>query len=217
MSAPTQKPSVVYGRPVGTEGVPNVYAGATVVPWTPPDPGIDNLGISSVDAFAVPGVGEYTVPFDGYVRVVRSDPTSRIWHDAEVYTNLIEMKMVGHCEELGTITVRLNPDCLSTGQIRTPFDPYAGEGPSAKACRMAVGALFEMPKLGLRLVNKEPIILTIDDVRQIPPAGSPGKGQIYRMLPLHDIRRPDDQPIAYLTSLRFTMGGYLTPDELAAI
>ena len=76
------------------------------------------------------------------VRVVRSEPTAEDWAGAEVYTNLIEMKMVGESEELGTITVTLNPQCLSTGQIRTPFDPYAGEGPSAKACRMAVGAIF---------------------------------------------------------------------------
>lgn len=216
MTTPTQ-PSVKYGRPVATDGVPNIYAGAVVVPWTAPDPGIDNLGISSVDTFAVPGVGEYTVAFDGYVRVVRSEPTSRQWPDAEVYTNLIEMKMVGHSEELGTITVQLNPECLSTGQIRTPFDPYAGEGPSAKACRMAVGAIFDMPKLGMKLINKEPIILTIDDVRQIPPAGAPGKGQIYRMLPLHDIERQDDEPVAYVTSLRFTMGGYLTQEAIKAI
>ncbi|MFC3448572.1 DUF6073 family protein [Amycolatopsis speibonae] len=209
------KPSVVYGRPVSTDGVPNIYRGATVVPWTAPDPGIDNLGINSVDTFAVPGVGEYTVPFDGYVRVVRSEPTSRDWHQAEVYTNLIEMKMVGECEELGRITVTLNPQCLSTGQIRTPFDPYAGEGPSAKACRMAVGAMFDMPKLGLKLANKEPIILTIDDVRQIPPAGAPGKGQIYRMLPLHDIEHFEEQPVAYVTSLRFNMGGYITEEEIA--
>jgi Family of unknown function (DUF6073) len=215
MTTPTQ-PTVKYGRPVGTDGVPNLYAGAVVVPWTAPDRGIDNLGVSSIDTFAVPGVGEYTVAFDGYVRVVRSEPTSRQWSEAEVYTNLIEMRMVGHCDELGTITVVLNPDCLSTGQIRTPFDPYAGEGPSAKACRMAVGAIFHMPKLAMRLVNKEPIILTIDDVRQIPPAGAPGKGQIYRMLPLHDIERPDNEPVAYVTSLRFTMGGYLSPQELAA-
>ena len=210
------QPSVKYGRPVNTAGVPNLYAGSVVTPWTPPDPGIDNLGISSVDTFAVPGVCEYTVAFDGYVRVVRSEPTSRQWSDAEVYTNLIEMKMAGSCEELGPITVTLNPDCLSTGQIRTPFDPYAGEGPSAKACRMAVGAIFDMPKLGMQLINKEPIILTIDDVRQIPPAGSPGKGQIYRMLPLHDSRDPDGEPVAYVTSLRFTMGGYLSADEIAA-
>jgi len=215
MTTTTPQPAVRFGRPVATDGVPNLYAGTTVTPWTPPEPGIDNLGITSVDTFAVPGVGEYTVEFSGYVRVVRSQPTSDEWATAEVYTNLIEMKMVGECEELGEITVTLNPECLSTGQIRTPFDPYAGEGPSAKACRMAVGAVFNMPKLGLRLVNREPIILTIDDVRQIPPAGSPGKGQIYRMLPLHDIRNPDGEPVAYVTSLKFTMGGYLPKDALA--
>ncbi|MEU0154115.1 MULTISPECIES: DUF6073 family protein [Micromonospora] len=206
--------SVLFGRPVQTDGVPNVYAGAPVVPWTPPEPGIDNLGINSIDTFAVPGVGEYTVAFDGWVRVVRSPSTSGDWADAEVYTNLIEMKMVGECEELGKITVTLNPDCLSAGQIRTPFDPYAGEGPSAKACRMAVGAIFDMPKLGLKLMNREPIILTIDDVRSIPPAGAPGKGQIYRMMPLLDVNDPDGQPVAYLTSLRFNMGGYLKPDQM---
>ncbi|NYT95305.1 DUF6073 family protein [Salinispora sp. H7-4] len=206
--------NVLFGRPVQTEGVPNVYAGAPVVPWTPPEPGIDNLGINSIDTFAVPGVGEFTVAFDGWVRVVRSQSTSGEWADAEVYTNLIDMKMVGECEELGKITVTLNPDCLSAGQIRTPFDPYAGEGPSAKACRMAVGAIFDMPKLGLKLMNREPIILTIDDVRSIPPAGAPGKGQIYRMMPLLDVNDPDGQPVAYLTSLRFNMGGYLSPDQM---
>jgi hypothetical protein len=147
--------------------------------------------------------------------VVRSEPTENEWADAEVYTNLIEMKMLGESEELGTISVTLNPSCLSAGQIRTPFDPYAGEGPSAKACRMAVGCLFDMPKLGKTLFNREPVILTIDDVRSIPPAGAPGKGQIYRMLPLHDVEHPNDEPVGYLTSLRFNMGGYLAPEKVA--
>jgi hypothetical protein len=207
-------PTIRFGRPVTTDGVPNRYAGTPVVPWTPPVPGIDNLGISSVDTFAIPGVGEYTVEFKGWVRVVRSEPTSDEWAACEVYTNLIEMKMVGSCSELGTITVSLNPECMSAGQIRTPFDPYAGEGPSAKACRMAVGAIFDMPKLNMQLMNREPIILTIDDVRSIPPAGAPGKGQIYRMMPLVDVNDPDGEPVAYLTSLRFAMGGYLEPDQL---
>lgn len=214
MTTTTPQPPVVYGPRVNLEGVPDVFAGADVVQWTTPEPGIDNLGISSVDTFAVPGLGEFTVPFDGWVRVVRSEPTADEWADAEVYTNLIEMRMVGSCEELGTITVTLNPNCLSAGQIRTPFDPYAGEGPSAKACRMAVGAIFDVPKLGLTLFNKEPVILTIDDVRSIPPAGAPGKGQIYRMLPLYDAANPDSEPVAYLTSLRFAMGGYLGEGEL---
>jgi hypothetical protein len=207
-------PTVLYGRPVETEGVPNLYTGTKVVPWTPPESGIDNLGIKSVDTFALPGVGEFTVDFNGWVRVVRSDPTAEDWHNAEVYTNLIEMKMQGESEQLGTITVTLNPDCLSAGQIRTPFDPYAGEGPSAKACRMAVGCIFDMPKLNMKLFNREPVILTIDDVRTIPPAGAPGKGQVYRMMPLYDVREPDGEPVAYLTSLRFQMGGYLSKEQM---
>ncbi|HEX2028069.1 MAG TPA: DUF6073 family protein [Nitriliruptorales bacterium] len=216
MTTQTSQPTVVYGRPVNRDGVPDRFAGTPVEPWTTPQAGIDNLGITSVDTFAVPGVGEFTVPFEGYVRVVRSPCTAVDWAEAEVYTNLIEMKMVGRSQELGDIVVRLNPDCLSAGQIRTPFDPYAGEGPSAKACRMAVGCLFDVPALGMTLFNREPVILTIDDVRQIPPAGAPGKGQIYRMLPLHDVADPDGEPVAYITSLRFTMGGYLTPEELQA-
>lgn len=213
----TNMPAVVYGRPVNRDGVPDRFAGTPVQPWTAPEAGIDNLGISSVDTFAVPGVGEFTVPFAGYVRVVRSPCTAADWAEAEVYTNLIEMKMIGRSEELGDIVVTLNPNCLSAGQIRTPFDPYAGEGPSAKACRMAVGCFFDVPALGRTLLNKEPVILTIDDVRQIPPAGAPGKGQIYRMLPLYDSSDPDGEPVAYITSLRFTMGGYLTPAELEAV
>lgn len=213
MTSAMQEPTVLYGPAVDLD-VPNLYEGTSVTPWTPPEPGIDNLGISSVDTFVVPDVGEFTVEFNGYVRVVRSRPTADAWADAEVYTNLIEMKMVGESAELGTITVTLNSDCLSAGQIRTPFDPYTGEGPSAKACRMAVGAIFDVPKMGLRLYNKEPVILTIDDVRQIPPAGSPGKGQIYRMLPLFDVAHPEREPVAYLTSLRFTMGGYLSKEAM---
>ena len=213
MTTSVQEPSIIYGPRVSPDA-PNLYAGTPVTQWTPPAPGIDNLGITSVDTFAVPGVGEFTVEFNGWVRVVRSEPTAEEWASCEVYTNLIEMKMVGECEELGTITVTLNPECLSAGQIRSPFDPYAGEGPSAKACRMAVGAIFDVPKLGLKLYNKEPIGLTIDDVRSIPPAGAPGKGQIYRMLPLYDMAHPEQKPVAYLTSLRFAMGGYLSKEEM---
>lgn len=211
----TSSKKTIYGRPVESEGVPNLYEGTPVIPWTPPEPGIDNLGLHSWDTFAIPGVGEFNVEFDGYVRVVRSESTNDEWSDAEVYTNLIEMKMTAHSEELGTIVTTLNPDCLSAGQIRTPFDPYAGEGPSAKACRMAVGCLFDIPRLGKVLFNREPVILTIDDVRSIPPAGAPGKGQIYRMLPLYDVKDPWGEPVGYLTSLRFNMGGYLTPEQVA--
>src|SRR5919204_4442622 len=109
-----------------------------------------------------------------------------------------KMRTEGESPDLGPIHVTLNPDCLSTGMIKTPFDAEA-EAQPAKACRMAVGAVFELPKLGLKLFNKEPVLLTIDDVRAIPPAGNPGKGQIYHMLPLYDAATPEGEPVAYLT------------------
>ena len=212
-TAVAPEPKIKYGPKVETEGVPNLYEGQTVTPFTPPPTGIDNLGITSLDTFKVPGIGEFTVEFSGYVRVVRSNPTTDEWASTEVYTNLLEMHMEGESPELGPIHVSLNPDCLSTGMIRTPFDAENEQQP-AKACRMAVGAEFEMPKLGLRLFNKEPVLLTIDDVRSIPPAGNPGKGQIYHMLPLYDAANPDAEPVAYLTSLSFRMGTYLPEAEL---
>src|SRR5439155_19955585 len=173
-------------------------------------------GITSVDVFNVPGVGEFTVEFHGYVRVARSEPTSRDWVSSEVYTNLIEMRMVGEHPALGEISVTLNSECLSTGQIRTPFSDEAALDQPAKACRMAVGAVFGLPRLGLTLFNKEPVILTIDDVRAIPPAGNPGKGQIYRMLPLYDRTNPEGAPVAYLTGLQFKMGTYLPSEHAVA-
>jgi len=214
-TAVTGEPKIKYGPQVKTEGVPNLFEPQTVTPFVPPPPGIDNLGITSTDTFKVPGVGEFTVDFTGYVRVVRSEPTSDDWTSSEVYTNLLEMHMEGESPELGPIQVRLNSDCLSTGMIRTPFADEQATQP-AKACRMAVGAIFELPRLGLELYNKEPVLLTIDDVCSIPPAGNPGKGQIYQMLPLYDVANPDAEPVAYLTSLSFQMGTYLSRAETQA-
>ena len=210
---PTTEKKIAFGPEVDLNGVPNLYAPQTVVPFTPPPPGIDNLGIISTDTFMVPGVGEDTVDFTGWVRVARSRPTAEGWDGAEVYTNLLEMYMRGESERFGEIIVRLQPDVLSTGMIRTPFSD-AGREQAAKACRMAVGAQFDLPKLGLQLFNKEPIELTIDDVRMIPPAGNPGKGQIYHLLPLFARSAPDSPPVAFLTSLKFQMGSYLTEDQM---
>ena len=211
------KYSVILGRPVTTDGIPERYTGSPGVKWAAPEPGIDNLGLHSWDTLSIPGVGDFDLEVDGFVRVVRSKPTDTGWHEAEVYTNLIEMKMVAESAELGRVITTLSPDVLSAGQIRTPFDPYAGEGPAAKACRMAVGCQFYVPRLNKTLFNREPVILTIDDVRSIPPAGAPGKGQISRMLPMFDIEDPDGNPVAYLTSLRFNMGGYLEPERVQEI
>ena len=211
----TQDGRVASGLLLENDELENLYAPRKVEAFTPPPTGIDNLGISSTDTFYVPGLGEYTVDFKGYVRVSRSKPTASDWVNAEVYTNLIEMRMEGTgSEQLGDIVVTLNPDYLSTGQLRTPFESLQEAQPD-KACRMAVGARFHLPKLGKTLFNKEPIELTIDNVKAIPPAGAPGVGRIYRMLPLFDLENPDGRPAAFLTALDFAMGTYLTEEELA--
>lgn len=204
---------LAYGPEVNLQSCPNVYAPQNVKEFTPPPTGIDNLGITSTDTFSVPGLGEATVDFQGWVRVARSTPTADNWDRAEVYTNLIEMYMRGESEAFGPIIVTLQPEILSTGMIR---NPRASEGheTSAKACRMAVAAQFDLPKLGMQLFNREPIELTIDNVKSIPPAGSPGKGQIYFVLPLFSRADPDGAPAAYLTSLKFQMGAYLTPAQI---
>jgi hypothetical protein len=209
-------PKMAYGPRVDLENLANLYAPQTVEPFVPPPPGIDNLGISSVDTFMIPDKGEFTVEFSGYVRVARSEPTTKAWLDSEVYTNLIEMCMRGESPEIGEIVVRLNPDILSTGMLRTPLNERQCEHPE-KACRMAVAAQFHLPRLGVTLFNKEPIELTIDKVRAIPPAGNPGEGRIYQILPLFDCANPEGAPAAYLTGLKFAMGTYITEAQIESI
>jgi hypothetical protein len=209
MTAVIQEPTVAYGPRIDLRELENLYAPQTVPQFTPPPPGIDNLGIASTDRFMMPGIGEVTVEFKGYVRVARSKPTTDRWVDSEVYTNLIEMCMRGDSPETGPIIVTLNPGVLSTGQLRTPHGNADCDQPE-KACRMAVAAQFELPRFGKTLFNKEPIELTIDKVRAIPPAGNPGDGRIYQILPLYDRDDPEGLPAAYLTSLKFAMGNYIT-------
>jgi len=207
---------LAWGPRIDLTTLPDLYAPQTVPAYTPPVTGIDNLGITSTDTFVVAGRGEFKVDFKGYVRVARSQPTTTEWNSSVVFTNLIEMCMRGEAPEVGPIVVTLNPDFLSTGQLNTPFGDEQLHQP-AKACRMAVGAIFTLPKMNKTLFNKEPIILTIEDVRAIPPAGNPGNGIIHRMLPLFDRDNPDGAPAAYLTALKFAMGTYITEADIKAI
>src|SRR6516164_1703815 len=152
----TDDGKVLSGVRVEHSLLEDLFGPRGVEPFTPPPTGIDNLGITSTDKFYVPGLGEFVVEFDGYVRVARSKPTASDWVNAEVYTNLIEMRMRGHAEKLGDVIVTLNSDYLSTGMLSTPFEDMCQSQPE-KACRMAVGAVFTLPSIGVTLFNKEPI------------------------------------------------------------
>lgn len=212
MATVAESPKLAWGPRVDPSQLPNLYEGTSVKPYTPPPAGIDNLGITSTDTFLMPGRGEVQVDFKGYVRVARSTPTACSWNDSVVYTNLIELYMRAEDPD-GAIIVTLNPDYLSTGSLWTPPADVACDHP-AKACRMAVNALFHLPGLRLTLFNKEPILLTINDVRAIPPAGNPGVGRIYEKLPLYNRADPDGEPIADITALKFAMGTYITEDYI---
>lgn len=207
---------LAWGPQIDLSNIEYLYPPQKVEPYTPPSPGVDNLGITSTDTFMIPNFGEFTVDFQGFVRVARSKPTTDEWVTAEVFTNLIDMCMRGEAPGIGPIIVTLNPDFLSAGQLRTPFGDMECQQP-AKACRMAVGAYFHLPNLELTLFNKEPIELTIDNVQMIPPAGNPGEGRIYQILPLFDLNNPQGNPTAYLTSLHFAMGHYITEAQIQNI
>jgi len=213
MPTVTERPKLAWGPRVDLAKLPNLYEGTSVKPYTPPPAGIDNLGITSTDTFLVPGRGEVQVDFNGYVRVARSTPSAPGWNESVVYTNLIELFMRGESADAGTVIVTLNTDYLSTGCLWTPPADMACNEP-AKACRMAVNALFEIRRMGLTLFNKEPILLTINDVRAIPPAGNPGVGRIYEKLPLYNVADPDGVPVADITALKFAMGKYITEDQI---
>jgi hypothetical protein len=192
-------------------GLQDLYHPQTVRPYTAPPGGIDNLHLSSVDKFLIPGRGEFTVDFRGMMQIARDHPTTRDWASASVFVNLTEMALKGTHPDLGRITVTRNPAVISPGQT---FGPGVSSAPAA--CRIAAGVQFEAPDMGLTLFNREPILLMNDAIDSIPPLEDPnGSAHLYR-LPLYDARNPNGKPAAYITSLRYTIGNYVTNAEASA-
>lgn len=201
-----------WGRKVNVAGLRDLYAPQQIRKFSATPGGIDNLALSSQDTFFIPGKGEFTVAFDGYFKVAREDPTSRDWAGADFYVNMVDMQLSGRSDELGPMQVRLNPDVVSSGQVFA-----AGAAAAAAKCRIATGAVFSLPDQQLSVFNKEPILLMNDAIESVPPVEDPnGEARIYR-LPLYDTRNPDGPPAAYLTRLRYTVGNYLTRNEVDAI
>jgi len=199
----------LFGPRVDTSELRDIYAPEEVEPFTVRPGGIDNLALHSTDVFSVPGRGEYTVDFSGYFRVVRSHPTTDEWASAEIRVNIIDLRLLGQHDELGEVRVSLNPDIIASGQMFQAVGPL-----QPKACRIATGAVFDIPQMGVSVFNKEPILLMNEHVIRMPPVDDPSGHALLFRLPLYDRQDPDGQPVAYLTSLRYGADNYITEAEV---
>lgn len=207
----TVESAALWGPRVDHKNLRDLYAPTKIKRFSATPGGIDNLALSSKDTFHIPGKGEFEVDFRGYFRVARSNPTSKDWAKAEWFVNMIDLQLSGESEALGPINVTLNADRVSPGQVFA-----AGDVDAAAKCRIATAATFEMSQLGITAFNKEPILLMNDAIESVPPVEDPnGEAHIYR-LPLFSVDDPNGQPIAYLTSLRYTVGNYITREEARA-
>lgn len=203
------KVGIQWGPQVKATGLKDLFAGTKARPYTVPPAGIDNLALHSTDVFTIPGKGEFAVDFAGYFRVARDNPTTKDWTTFSLLVNIIDLKLHGNNRDIGPITVRLNPDILSTGQI---FPATVGNGPAK--CRIATGVEFDLPQVGVTLFNKEPILLMNEHVTSIPPVNDPSGHALLFMLPLFDRKDPTGKPVAYLTSLRYGADDYITKAQV---
>jgi len=197
-----------WGPRVNLKGLQDLYAPQTVEPYAVPPGGIDNLGLHSTDIFTIQGQGEFTVEFAGYFRVARDNPTTHDWMTSDVRVNIIDLALSGRHEAMGEITVSLNRDTVSSGQIFPTTAPTA-----PKACRIATAAVFDVPQLGISVFNKEPILLMNEHVTRIPPVDDPSGHALLFRLPLYERKNPHGEPIGYLTSLRYGADNYVTESE----
>jgi Family of unknown function (DUF6073) len=206
-----------WGPEIDIKGLKELYAPQEIKPFTATPAGIDNLALSSIDTFLLPNGGKYEkheVHFEGYFQVARGAPTSREWATAEVYVNMTDLMLHAKAatKGLGPIRVRKNPDLLSAGQVFA-----AGGATTLASCRIAASVIFEAPERGLSFFNKEPILLMNGGIKSVPPVEDPnGKAHNY-LLPLFDTKHPDGAAVAYLESLHYTVGNYLTKDAADAI
>lgn len=215
-------PVVEWGPRVDLKGLKENFAPQNVKDFTVPPGGIDNLGLHSTDVFEIPGQGQFEVNFDGYFRVARANPKSFEWGTPMIRVNIIDLRLFGQHDQLGEIGVTLNPDILASGQIfpssmRTPGAKAAATDPAAAECRIAVGAVFTVPGMGVALFNKEPILLMNQNLTRIPPVDDPNGHALLFKLPLFNVQDPQGEPMAFLTSLRYGADHYLTRAEVASI
>ena len=206
-----------WGPQIDTKGLKELYAPQDIKPYTATPAGIDNLVLSSIDTFWLPQHGKYEqheVHFDGYFQVARAEPTTKEWATAEFHVNMTDLVLHSKTatKGLGALRVRKNPDLLSAGQVFA-----AGSANAHAKCRIAASVIFEASERGLSFFNKEPILLMNGGIKSVPPVEDPnGKAYNY-LLPLFDTKQPDGPAVAYLESLHYTVGNYITRDAADAL
>ncbi len=204
--------SKFWGEEVVTSNLKELYAPQKIRPFSINTEGIDNLALSSTDTFVIPKRGKFKVKFEGFFRVAREKATSKDWANGDVYVNMIEINLKGASKELGNISVKINPDYVSAGQVFS-----SGNAAAAGQCRIATSVMFEAPSMNSTLFNKEPILLMNNAIKSVPPVEDPnGTAHIY-YIPLFDTKDPNGKPVAYLTSLRYTVGTYLTKEDVTKL
>ncbi|WP_425099083.1 DUF6073 family protein [Tropicibacter sp. S64] len=165
-----------------------------------PPAGIDHMRLKTTDVFRIPGMGEFDVDFSGFFKVIRSDPSTEDWKTATVYVNFLELKLFGEHDQLGEISVDLNPNVVSAGNT------FPGRRETV-ACRINVAARFHVERLGKTFFNKTPIQLMNEDVQGIPTIGEGGQAHV-ASLPLYDWERPNGELFGYVEELNYQVLDY---------
>ena len=168
------------------------------------------MRLKTVDVFRIPGMGEFTVPFNGYFEVTRSEPSTPEWKTATVYVNFTDLKLFGEHPDLGGIMVDLNPDIISGGNTFPGRESAISLGDVA--CRINVAARFHIEKLGITIFNKTPIQLKNDNVQGIPTIGEGGQAYV-GSLPVYRVDDPNGELFGYIEELEYTVLNYATRDE----
>ena len=173
-----------------------------------PKAAIHHVTIKTTDTFSIPEMGEFEVPFEGYSRVVCSEPSTDDWNTAIIYVNYVEHIMFGHHPKLGGIKVQLNPDILSGGNIfPTPRRDLSSSSELVMACRVNIAAQFHVEGMNRNLFNKTPIQIASDDLRGVPPLGEGGDAHVFN-LPLYSVDDPSGELVGYIDTMDYHVLDY---------
>jgi hypothetical protein len=178
--------------------------------FTMPHGGIDRLNFLTWDTIEVLGQGEDVIEFHGYYVIERANPTSSDWQAASVDILMRELSVTGVSQKFGRIHVRVNEDIgkQSGGQVKAGTR-YSGLPDSPKLCEMNGYMMFELLDAGLKVFNKDPIVLE-HNITHIPPIGQGGGTRGRVSVELYRVDDPDGPPVALLRQVKTHIGSWLT-------